>query len=103
MLSFESKKELQNCEELQNMGRYQWQKVFLKGEEVIACTTNQQYEDIIWGGLYEIFKELFEYYGKSEDEVMDDITDLSSEVRDHILDKLEKEENIKFVDVFDEY
>lgn len=34
---------------------------------------------------------------------MDDITDLSSEVRDHILDKLEKEKNIRFVDVFDEY
>lgn len=27
MLSFESKEELQGCEELQNMGRYQWQKV----------------------------------------------------------------------------
>ena len=103
MLSFESKKELQNCEELQNMGRYQWQKVLLKGEEVIACTTDQQYEDVIWGGLYEMFKELFEYYGKSEDEVMDDITELSSEVRDHILDMLEKEKKIKFVDVFDEY
>ena len=47
MLKFETIEELWDCEELQNMGRYNYQEVMLDGKKVIACTTNQQYEDII--------------------------------------------------------
>ena len=97
MLEFNTKEELQSCEELRNMGRYQWQKVKLEGREVIACTTNQQYEDIIWGKLHSIFEELNEYYGT---DIWSD--DLASVIRDEILERLENE-GIEFVDVFDEY
>jgi hypothetical protein len=80
------------------VGRYEWQTVKLNGKEVIACTTNQQYEDIIWGGLYEIFGELKEYYGLEISS-----SDFASTIRDEILERLEKSEGIEFVDVFDEY
>ena len=100
MLKFKTKEELQNCEELQKMGRYSYQKVELDGKEVFACTTNQQYEDIIWGGIYTMLKEVCLYYDK-EDE--DKICDISSEIRDMVLDKLDKDMGITFVDVYDEY
>ena len=98
MLNFNSKEELQNCTELQNMGRYQYKNVILNGKKVIACTTNQQYEDIIWGGAQGILEELDDYYGT-------DIQcgDLATEIRDFILARLEDKYNMKFVDVFDEY
>ena len=98
MLEFNNVEELQNCKELQNMGRYNYEYVKLNGKEVIACTTNQQYEDIIWGGAQEILEELDSYYGT-------DIQsgDLATEIRDFILARLEEEYSIKFVDVFDEY
>lgn len=98
MLEFKTREELQNCEELQNMYRYEWQTVKLNGREVIACTTNQQYEDIIWGGLYDIFEELNKYY-----ELEIPSSDFASTIRDEILERLEKSEEIEFVDVFDEY
>lgn len=98
MLKFKTKKELQNCEELQNMCRYEWQIVKLNGEDVIACTTNQQYEDIVWGGINEMLEELMNYYERE-----DDITDITSEIRDYVYNKLEEVLRIKFVDVFDEY
>ena len=98
MLEFKTREELQSCEELQHMGRYEWQTVKLNGKEVIACTTNQQYEDIIWGGLYEIFEELNKYYGLEISS-----SDFASAIRNEILERLENSEGIEFVDVFDEY
>ena len=98
MLEFKTMEELQDCEELQNMGRYEWKKVILKGKEVIACTTDQQYEDIIWGGTQEMLEELSKYYEK------DFYTgDLATEVRDFILARLEDDYDTRFVDVYDEY
>ena len=98
MKTFKSLEELQDNEELQKMGRYCWEKVKLEGKEVFACTTNQQYEDIIWGGIYEIMSELFDHF-KIDD---DDKSEYASLTRDYILELLE-ENGIKFVDVFDEY
>lgn len=98
MLEFKTKEELQNCKELQSMGRYEWQTVKLNGKEVIACTTNQLYEDTIWGGAQQILTELSSYYKK------DLYTgDLATDIRDFILARLESEYGLKFVDVFDEY
>ena len=97
MKEFKSIEELKNDESLKNMGRYCWEKVKLEGKEVFACTTNQQYEDIIWGGIYEMLNDLFKYY-----EVKNEPSDLSSDIRDFVLEKLE-EEGIEFVDVYDEY
>ena len=97
MLEFKTKEELQNCKELQKMGRYQWQTVMLNGKEVIACSTNQQYEDIIWGGVYELLEKISKYYEREIDSV-----DIASDVRDYILEILENE-GIEFVDVYDEY
>ena len=95
---FETLKDLQSNEELQKMGRYEWQRVKLNREEVFACTTNQQYEDILWGKTYEMLGDLYEHF--EIDKIPDE--DLCSEVRDLILERLEKD-GIKFVDVFDEY
>lgn len=97
MLKFKSLEELKSNKELQNMGRYEHQKVKLNGEIYNACTTNQQYEDIIWGKLYEIFEELNKEY-----ELVIPSDDFSSEIRDVILEKLE-DHGVRFVDVFDEY
>lgn len=100
MLEFNSKQELQNNKELQNMGRYCWKKVKLEGKEVFACTTNQQYEDIIWSETYETLKHLFKHFNIDIDD--DNISDYSSSIRDFVLQLLEKD-GIKFVDVFHEY
>ena len=96
--TFNSLEELQNDKELQCMGRYCWQKVKLEGKEVFACSTNQQYEDILWGGIHEIMTQLFDHF-EIEDE---DKGEYSSLARDYILELLE-ENGIKFVDVYDEY
>ena len=48
MKEFKTLEEMRDDEELQSMGRYQWQKAKVNGEEVFACSTNQQYEDILW-------------------------------------------------------
>lgn len=80
------------------MCRYEWKKVKLNGKEVFACTTNQQYEDIIWGSLNEMFNELFDRY-----ELTDECAaDWASSIRDVILDTL-SDNGIIFEDVFDEY
>lgn len=99
MKEFMTIKQMQNDEDLQSMGRYQWQKVKVNGEEVFACSTNQQYEDILWGGAYEMLDKLFEHFelkGKF------DVSDYASIIRDNILEMLE-DEGIRFVDVCDEY
>lgn len=98
MLEFKTREELQNCEELQNMGRFEWEKVLLDGKEVFACTTDQQYEDIIWGGLFELLEDLNQYYRTEIDS-----SGLAADIRDVILERLEKDYGIEFVDVFDEY
>ena len=99
MKEFKTLEEMRDDEELQYMGRYQWQKVKVNGEEVFACSTNQQYEDILWGGTYEMLDKLFEHFelkGKF------DASDYAPTIRDNILEMLE-DEGIKFVDVYDEY
>ena len=103
MREFKSIEELQDDEELKKMGRYCWEKVKLNGKEVFACSTNQQYEDIIWSETYEMLEHLFQHFN-IEQECNPDyfITDLSSQVRDFVLETLE-ENGIKFVDVYDEY
>ena len=98
MLQFNSLDELRDCVELKKMHRYQFQKVMLNGKEVIACTTNQQYEDIIWGGVQEILEELDERYGTNIAE-----GDLASDTRNFILARLESEYGVEFVDVFTDY
>ena len=98
MLEFKTLKELQDNKELQNMSRYEYQEVMLDGEKVIACTTNQQYEDIIWGGAQEILEELDDYYGTNIQS-----GDLATEIRDFILARLEDVYDMRFVDVFNEY
>ena len=90
---------MQNDEELQTMGRYQWQKVKVNGEEVFACSTDQQYEDILWGGAYAMLDDLFEHF---EVKGKFDASDYAPDIRDYILEML-KDEGIKFVDVYDEY
>ena len=99
MKEFETVEEMRNDEDLQSMGRYQWQKVKVDNEEVFACSTNQQYEDILWGGAYEMLDNLFEHF---ELKCKFDASDYASTIRDNILEMLE-DEGIKFVDVYDEY
>lgn len=99
MKKFNNVEELQNDPELQKMCRYCWEKVELEGKEVFACTTNQQYEDILWGGAFEMLNQLCEHF-RIEDEI--DTSDFASIVRDFVLDTLE-ERGIILVDVFDEY
>ena len=93
--------EMRNDEEMQNMGRYCHVKAKIAGKEVIVCTTDQQYEDLIWGTLYELLEEIFKRYDLHSDE--DALTDNASELRDKVLELLEKEYGIEFVDVFEEY
>ena len=98
MLNFNSIDELRKDEDLRRMNRYCHQRVKLKGKEVIACTTNQQYEDIIWGGAQDILEALDDRYGTK---IAD--SDLATDIRDFILARLESEFDVKFVDVFTEY
>ena len=97
MLVFNTVEELRGSEELRRMGRYGWQKVKLGEEEVFACTTDQQYDDLIWGHAEALLKELFDRYG-----IKKDTCELATEVRDFLLEQLDRE-GIKFVDVFEEY
>jgi hypothetical protein len=97
-LEFKDIEALRDCEELKNMCRYEFRKVRLGGEEVYACTTNQQYEDIIWGGAEGILEQLDAHFGSSVADV-----DFASEIRDFILGRLESRYKMKLVDVFEEY
>ena len=99
MKEFNSVEELRNDEDLQSLGRYSWQKVKLNGKEVFACSTDQQYEDIICSGVYEMLCNLFEHFRLFENH---DTTELTTDIRDFVLGKL-KEDGIEFVDVYEEY
>lgn len=100
MLNFKTLEELQSNEELRYMGRYCWKKVKLNEKEVFACTTNQQYEDIIWSETHEMLKHLFEHFNIDD---KDDVSyDYASRIRDYVLELLEAN-GVEFVDVFDEY
>ena len=98
MKEFDTLEKLKNNPDLQDMDRYSWEKVMLKGRPVYACTTNQQYEDILWGGAYTMLTEFNQHFHIPEDPS----ADLCSDVRDFILERLQ-EQGIELVDVFDEY
>ncbi len=99
MLEFKTIEDLRNSKELRDMGEYQHQEVWLDGKEVIACTTNQQYDDIIWVGIYEIIEKLKSEYDLENVEECD----IASETRDFILEKLSEDYKIEFVNIYDEY
>lgn len=98
--NYSSIEELRADEELQNMSRYAYKKVLLEGKPVFACTTNQQYEDILWGGINDTLVKFEEHFGMRGNIL--DVDDLTSEIRDFILDKYERRE-VKLVDVFTQY
>ena len=100
MKEFKTVEELRNDEELKYMGRYQWRKVKLNGKEVYACTTDQQYEDIICGGIYDMLYNLFKHFDISTEDMF--ISDFIPDMRDLILGNL-KENGIEFVNVYEEY
>ena len=99
MKEFKTLEEMKNDEELQDMYKSEWQKVKVDGKEVFACTTNQQYEDIICSGIYDMLCNLFEHFELGGE---DDVPDFVPDIRDLILGNL-KENGIEFVDVYDEY
>ena len=99
MKEFKTVEEMRNDEELQSMCRSEWQKVKVNGKEMFACTTDQQYEDIICSGIYNMFCELFEHFELGDE---DDVPDFVPDIRDLILGNL-KENGIEFVDVYEEY
>lgn len=98
MKHFDTVDELKSDRELRDMDKYEFEKVMLNGKPVYACTTNQQYEDIIWGGAYETLENLYTHFGISEEPS----NDMCSDIRDFILEKL-KEKGIEMVDIYDEY
>lgn len=100
MKEFKTVEELRNDEELQSMCRSEWRKVKLNGKEVYACTTDQQYEDIICSGIYEMIENLFEHFEISTEDLF--ISDFVPDMRDLILGNL-KENEIEFVDMYEEY
>lgn len=98
MKHFDTVDELKSDRELRDMDKYEFEKVMLNGKPVYACTTNQQYEDIICGGAYETLENLYTHFGISEEPS----NDMCSDIRDFILEKL-KEKGIEMVDIYDEY
>lgn len=100
MKEFKNLAELKADKELQTMSRYSSERVLLNGKEVIACRTNQGYEDIIWGNSYEMLEELNKKYPFKVDI---DTCELASQIRDFTLNALYEQYGIEFVDVFDEY
>ena len=101
---FDTIEELRTNKDFQNMGLYEFRKAILAGKEVIVCATNQVYEDIIWGKTYDMLQELqneFSLFGTGGNKYLN-TSDLSTDVREFILAKLEKD-GIKFVCVFEEY
>lgn len=99
--NYSSIEELRTDEELQNMSRYEYKKVILDGKPVFACTTNQQYEDILWSGVNDALRKFEDHFGLTGEDILD-VDDFSSEIRDIILDRYEKR-GIRLVDVFENY
>lgn len=99
MLEFNTVEELRSCKELQSMSRYENRKVKLAGKEVFACTTNQQYEDIIYDAACDIVTRLNLQFGK----LFDCPEEIATDIRDVVLEKLKKDYDVLFVDVFEDY
>jgi len=97
---YSSVEEMRKDEELQNMGRYCHTKAKIAGKEVIVCTTNQQYDDLIWGTMYDLLISLNNEYDLKIGRLTNDI---ASELRDRVIEHLEDNFNVIFVDVFEEY
>ena len=69
MKEFKTLEEMRNDEELQSMCRSEWRKVKLSGKEVYACKTDQQYEDIVCGGIYDMLYNLFKHFDISTEDM----------------------------------
>ena len=98
MLEFNSLEELKNNEELKALSKQDFQKVLLQGREAIVCGTNLVYEDMLWGGIYEIIYQVNEKFDLLLDEC-----EFASQLRDEILDMICDSYGIQFIDMCDEY
>ena len=98
MKEFKTLEELKSNRDLHKLCKTEWQKVKVNGKEVIACGTNLAYEDIIWGGAYDIISEI-----NKEFRLNLDTCEIASVIRDKILELMFLDYGIEFVDIYEEY
>ena len=91
-------------------GKYGYKNITVGGKDVILCETNMAYEDEVWAASEKIYNRLLEFLPEStglptywRDKLRGDNTDAISDIRDYIISCFEKYENVRFLNVFNEY
>lgn len=102
-------KKYNTIEDAQNkhreLGKYESEVVEINNKKVILSGTNQKYEDILFGGVLATLENLKDSYRKDLNELGVDVDtmDISSQVRDFVLEILENQYNVEFVEQCEEY
>ena len=85
---------------------YHFEKAKINSDDIILCGTDKAYEEELWGDAYQLISDFCNKFGETdieEDDYSDFATDLASKIRDLVLSEYEKDQNVKFVNVWDEY
>ena len=79
------------------LNKHEYDVIHVNEQPIIFCGTYLPYEDLIWPHLNDLFEELLQTFPEIQNlnQHMNPV-DLSSEVRDLILNHLKKEYNIDF-------
>ena len=91
-------------EKHRDLHKHECELIHVDNKPVIFCGTCLPYEDLIWPHLSDLFEELFQTFPDIQtiNQQINSV-DLSSEVRDLILNHLKNEYNIDFQNQSHEY
>ena len=91
-------------EKHRDLHKHEYEVIHVNNKPIIFCGTCLPYEDLIWPRLSDLFEELFQAFPDIQtiNQHVNSV-DLSSEVRDLILNQLKKEYNIDFQNQSYEY
>lgn len=77
---------------------YSCERVLIDNKPTYLCGSNKVYEEKLWGMLHVMFKHMADTF-----HIDMDTEGEASSMRDHILDQLEKNYGLRFVEVYKTY
>ena len=91
-----------------NLGQRSFSKVKInnvdKSEVVFLSGTDRAYEEELWGDIYEVLKDHIKRFDTDiDDDDDEEIVDQTSEIRDIVIEWIEKSTGCRFVNIANEY
>lgn len=86
-----------------NLHKYSYEPVSIDGKKYLLCCDNRVYEEEIWGVAYALLENHANKVGRNNIPALFSSNDLASELRDLIIDFIEKQSEVEYLDAFEEY